>query len=546
MGLNRRFFLVSLGSSGVLVACGGGGGTNPIPSGGGTPTPKPTGSATPTPTASPTASPTPSPAGTLVFDLTKTDLPAGTQVYAYIVGQQGASSAYYWFNPSTSAFQQMAGGDNAYSSTTYPASMSGVTAYQSQLQLSYQSAWADYSIPLTVGQRTSIDLWSAVNGHIPGLSTGTAALGGRIYLSVGPLKLPITGDPTSPTLPVVVQGPGMYSLFDWMEFSVDSSGTLYLNTTQVDQFGFQLIGSVGSASVSPNPIGGLSGTRESLISQVGTTMGNLFGTNTMNLPAYGGYTYSTSVFEMSVPAIGAGTLYPSGINHLRAVAPKNFCIGISGYTPASAITTYFDNYVRQCFSYWQSNVMSTTDTADGQYSGYVPTTGPNAGSLVFLQGNYTSVASMQTAIAGGVAPAFTLAPPPTNDIWECANSLATGTSQQKDMQKIIAAAFNRGLVATNMNDTSTSVPGAYTAANPLGAGVTPVWNQWAQAWHQFSVDGFAYGFAYDDVNSQAAVFHETGWASGDYATITLGTFFASHLTSARRIGMTRREMLLRA
>lgn len=543
MGVNRRIFLVSAASAGALSACGGGGGTNAVPSGGPTPTPTPQPSPSPTPSASPTASPTPAPPGTLVFDLTKTDLPAGTQVYAYVVGQIGTTSAYYWFNSalSTPGFQQMSAGDNVYSATKYPSSMTAVAGYQSQLQLSYQLSWADYSIPLTVGKQTSINLGAAAK-NIPGLGTGTSALGGRIFLSVGPLKLPITGDPTSPTLPAAMQGPGMFCLFDWMEYSVDNSGTLYLNTTQVDQFGFGLIGSVGNTGVSPNPIGGLNGTREGLIAQVAATMTSAFGANTMTLPPYGGYAYSTSAFKMSVPSFaGASSLYPSGVNYLRALSPKSFCIALSGYTPTAAITSYFDAYVNQCYAYWKSNVLTATDLSNGQYSAFVPTSGTNAGSLVFYSGNL-SLATLQ-GMYPGTAPAVSLAPPPTTDIWQCANSLATGSSVAKNIQKIIAAAFNRGMVSSAMNDTSTTVPGAYTGASPV-PGSTPVWNQWAQTWHQFNINTFAYGFPYDDVNAQAAVFHETGWSAGDYATITLGTFFATNLTSALRSAMTRRQLLL--
>jgi hypothetical protein len=476
-----------------------------------------------------------------VFDLTKTDLPAGTQVYAYVVGQIGTTAAYYWFNASggQNGFQQMSRSDNQYSSTKYPSSMAAAAAYQSELELCYQSPWADYSIPLTVGQKTSLNLFASAKG-LPGLGTGKAAFGGRIFLSVGPLKLPISGDPSAPTLPAIVQGPGMYCLYDWMEFSIDNSGTLYLNTTQVDQFGFQLIGSVGNASVSPNPVGGLSGTREGAIAQVASTMAGLYGSNPMSPGTYGGYAYSTSIFNMSTPAIGGGALYPSGVTHLRAVSPKNFCIAISGYNPSLAITSHFDAYVASCYTYWGNNVLTITDGAT-VYSAFVPPTASNNGPLVFYQGTFT-LTQLQ-GMYPGTAPAITLARPPTLDIFECANSLATGTAAAKDVQKIIAAAFNRGNVNSSLNDNATTVSGAYSGVNPL-PGTQPVWNHWAQTWHQLNVDGFAYGFAYDDVNSQAAVFHETGWGASDYATITLGTFFGAHLTGARSMARARRKFLL--
>lgn len=102
MGLNRRLFLVSLGSSGVLVACGGGGGTTPpVPSGSGTPTPKPTGTATPTPTPTPTASTTPAPpANTVAFKIVN-DNPAisSSSINVYIFGMDPASGNWMYVKP---------------------------------------------------------------------------------------------------------------------------------------------------------------------------------------------------------------------------------------------------------------------------------------------------------------------------------------------------------------------------------------------------------------------------------------------------------------
>jgi len=111
VGLNRRLFLVSLGSSGVLVACGAGGGSTPlVPSGGGTPTPKPTGTPTPTPAATATPTPTPvPPANSVAFSLVNNN-PAisSSSINVYIFGMDPASGNWVYVKPdwTTAAWSQ--------------------------------------------------------------------------------------------------------------------------------------------------------------------------------------------------------------------------------------------------------------------------------------------------------------------------------------------------------------------------------------------------------------------------------------------------------
>lgn len=111
VGLNRRIFLVSLGSTGMLVACGGGGGTNPVPSGG---SPTPHGTSTPTvspsPTPSPTASPTP-PANTVAFTIVNNN-PAisSSSINIYVYGMDPSSGNWVYVKPdwTTAAWTQTA------------------------------------------------------------------------------------------------------------------------------------------------------------------------------------------------------------------------------------------------------------------------------------------------------------------------------------------------------------------------------------------------------------------------------------------------------
>ena len=93
--ISRRTFLLGMGASGLLAACGGGSG-----SGSGSPS----ASASP---AGPASSSVPQAGGDqsmaktpLTLDLTQTDLPAGTAVYAYVIGETSLASGVtqYWID----------------------------------------------------------------------------------------------------------------------------------------------------------------------------------------------------------------------------------------------------------------------------------------------------------------------------------------------------------------------------------------------------------------------------------------------------------------
>jgi len=84
----------------------------------------------------------------------------------------------------------------------------------------------------------------------------------------------------------------------------------------------------------------------------------------------------------------------------------------------------------------------------------------------------------------------------TSDVWQCANTLATGTDAQKNVGKMIAAAYNRGVMSNSLDDsTCQDDAGSFY---PSGG----TWNVWSQMFHGFNSNGLAYGFPYDDVCNQ--------------------------------------------
>jgi hypothetical protein len=468
-GLSRRTFLLSVGASSMLAACGGGSGTAST-------------SALPSAAGSCSANTARIP---LTIDATLTDLPAGTPVYVYVIGEiktSGGVVTQYYLD-ANGVPHVMSAADNSQPARSYASQLGasgtiGTSSYIDYALQNYPTTWADYSIPVTIGCKTVLDLSNINAQSMPGIGTGTAAFSGRIYISVGVPKLPFTPQSSSQyTAPVTIDGPGEYTLFDWIEFSYDSAGNFNGNTTQVDQFGFPL-------QLNGTPGGTLQGQytmkRSDILAAV-TALGTAF-----DVP-------------VAVPPTATAGTYPAGISTLRALSPKSIT-GQNNYS--GALSTYFDKSVQGWYSGWANpNSVTVTDLASGTFTGSV-----QSGTLTF---NQSGTPSFSVAGSSGI---------PSMDIWQCANSLATGSAAQKNVQKILAAAFNRGNVSNTMTDVSCSGGPFYSAVSPV-----QTFNPWAQLFHQVSANGLAYAFPYDDVCNQNPSIGLTGTTS---VTIALGKFFS--------------------
>ena len=529
--------------------------------------------------ASPTAS-----GPQLVLDLTHTNLPAGTPVYIYVIGTIKTNNTNYWMQPSA-LLQSAKRAPAAVGSTVIqPAQMVAMipgkpipaqsdcsgngddTNYYScnnnQLNAlpspqasainggggtggNYPSAWADYGIPATIGSNLSLPL-SAIS-NIPGLGTGTSAFSGRIYVSVGTPKLPITPTSTSGyTAPVFGNGtgqPGEWTLFDWIEFSFDSGGVFNGNTTQVNQFGFpmQLSGSANGGAVVPAPQV-LTASRSTILNYFAGQSAPVGGTGT-----------ALGSVVVSVPA-GASSAYPAGVTYLRAIAPQTI-VAVGNYS--GPLTSTFDSAIAKAYAFWQTTPLVTFEQSTQRYyTGVVfPTSNPSiptpagytAGSLAFFGPNtgsgYTTMSALAAAItAGQTTFAFSLTgtgvnPGPQNvvssiDVWTNQNSLATGGADQKNVGKMIAAAFNRGVAVSPAGVVTTSLDDAACQATGLPAyegtlyPTNGTYNWWAQYFHQNTatiapnVTGLAYAFSYDDVCDQNP---SVSFTPGT-VTVTLGNF----------------------
>ncbi|HEX6039201.1 beta-1,3-glucanase family protein [Longimicrobium sp.] len=425
----------------------------------------------------------------LTVDATQAGLSANTPVSMYVVGLVSAATDTYYRLDSTGTPQVMSEADSTNAAGTFPGSGALPAGAATALAANYPLAWADYGIPVSLTETTVIDLSSINTTNCPGLGTGTAAFSGRVYVAIGAAPLPFTPQDNGYTAPVPSGGPGALSLFDWIEFSYDSEGNFNGNTTQVDQFGFEL-----------HLDGTPGGTLQGVLNQSRSDIMDAFG-NALASP------FGQGVLQVAVPA-GAGAAYPSGTNVLRVISPKTITAP-AAYT--GPLDTYFDDVIAQWYTTWQTTPIVTNDQATGYYSGMVVD-----GVLTFKQGNYA------TADAWNAAPAsvetFAVAPGgviPTADVWQCANSLATGNTEQKNVQKMLAAAFNRGVMGNLLDDTTCG--GSASSFYPSGG----TFNVWSQMFHGFSQNGLAYGFPYDDVCNQNPSISLAGTQS---VTITLGPF----------------------
>ena len=400
----------------------------------------------------------------LTIDMTQAGLPAGTLAYAYIIGGysiDGGSTLLntYWMDAAGTP-HVMSTSDNTIPKNTFPNTGGAVTpADVATLNATYENAWADYSIPLaTSGSPTVVDISKLSPAYLPGLGTGTAAFSGRIYISIGVPKLPFS--PTASNAynsPGVGAGnPGALCLFDWIEFSYDSNGNFNVNTTQVNGIG--------------------------LVLKLNGTPGG---------SAQGLYTVSRSALFAAINALGAPfddlllanttpSAFPAGLGHLRIQAPPTV-LGNTSYS--GGLLTYYDEagngVISQWYTAWKTTPLVCHDVSTGYYSGL--SNGPGT-PLVFYPG--------QTATG---TPAFTLTGTGTGGMLSSAdifNCISPGGTAEQNVAKVIGAAFNRGVASSSLDD-GNCTGGYYPAGVPS--------NGYSKTVHQYSSNGLAYGFGYDDV-----------------------------------------------
>jgi hypothetical protein len=413
--MKRVLFLLTF----TLGACSGGGGTpsapssaNGVPSAAatGTPTPIATGKASPTPHASATPSPMPSvtpsslPAGSIALNIVNAS--AYKNPYVYIVGL-GTDGNWYRVT-SSGALAQVQSSDAV-------------------------GGYANYSIPVPA---------SGLSMPLPQLS------GARMYVSLGaPLKIAVSGSgvPNSPP-GWVASDPNYDILFDWVEFTYNSSGWNG-NTTAVDMFGLPLQIALNGSS-GTQTVGTLPGGRTAVMNGLESASG-----------------WSGTV--ITGPAQGLGTTLP-----LRAIAP--FHAIDNGTFDAH----YLDAYIASVWSKYASQPLTMNTSAWGTYTGQVV-----GGALQFTQPGQTTISFDEPSTYDVFANAGTLAAQP------CGGAPSTSCLVQGQMANALSGAWNRSTLGIDSTIPACTSSEFYT---------TIPTNDYAKYVHANSVRGLAYGFGFDD------------------------------------------------
>jgi hypothetical protein len=271
--------------------------------------------------------------------------------------------------------------------------------------------------------------------------------GGRIFVSMeNPLYIGIAPDNSGwagldPGNPA---DPNYSTVYDWYEMTYKYGAVAFGgNTTQVDQFGLPFSFTLGQDATSFEDTRGMTLSRTQVFQQ-----------------------YAASVpAEFQALILNDGTGDP-----LRILAPRTAQPG--------GLATWLNQPINDFWSQYQTNQFFY----DGP--GYTVT------------GNVDSGGQFVYSVTpdGGSASMYTMVKPTTAQTF-AANGPFVGTELQGAFLAELNAAFNRG-VATSP-DQWADVAAYY----PTGG----VWNNWAQFFHANSIGNFAYGFPFDDVNSQSSV-----------------------------------------
>ena len=254
--------------------------------------------------------------------------------------------------------------------------------------------------------------------------------------------------------------PNIDVTFDFMEMAIVPDTGFYGNTTRVDQFGFPV-------KLRLQGLGGFDQT-------VGetATRASLF-----------------SAWASAVPA-QFQSLAQAPYSPYRIIAPAH-----ATFNAGQANANYLDSYIQGLWTKYASQTLTFTDQ-QGTFTGHVV-----GGKFQFTdgQGTYTIQRAPTTAealLGSGVLNDATGQTPGT-----------AGYDKQLQIQAQLCAAINRHIV----EDPAHWYTPSFFYATPS--------NSYSKFWHDHSLNGLSYGFAYDDVGGFSSSLHT---AAPTIATVTVG------------------------
>lgn len=277
-------------------------------------------------------------------------------------------------------------------------------------------------------------------------------LSGRMYFAFGKkLHFRLSGDGglVQPA-PWAGGDPNKDTLFDWSEFTFNDGG-LWLNSSQVDQFAVPHVVGVTGATGRTSTTGELvPGGRNKVIKEVAAQPG----------------------FGRTVYARPDGTV-------LRVLAPAKA-------TEAGLLSaTYLDPYITEAWDAYRSRTLTVVPFTDR----------PNVRFAGRTVGNVLTF----TGPSGKKVASFTK--PRTPDVWDCDGALdAPNDKVVGPIARTLCAALNRSTLGR------LDIQPGGTAKDFYRGSLT---NHYSRIIHENVVDGRAYGFAFDDVQNQESLVHDS-------------------------------------
>jgi hypothetical protein len=276
-------------------------------------------------------------------------------------------------------------------------------------------------------------------------------LSGRMYFAFGKkLDLRLSEGGLVQPAPWAAGDPNKDTLFDWSEFTFNDGG-LWLNSSQVDQFAVPHVVSVTAPDGKTSKTGEtVPGGRNKVIEAIRAQPG----------------------FEKTVYARSDGTV-------LRVLAPGKA-------TEAGLMSpTYLDPYITEAWSAYRSKTLTVvpfTDQPDMKFAGR--TTGD---VLTFTDASGKKVTSFSK--------------PSASEVWGCDGTLdAPNDKVVGPIARTLCAALNRSTLGRLDTQPSGTAKDFYQGS---------LSNHYSRIIHENMVDHRAYGFAFDDVQNQESLVHDT-------------------------------------
>ena len=241
--------------------------------------------------------------------------------------------------------------------------------------------------------------------------------------------------------------PNQDVLFEFLEFTIINK-EYWGNTSRVDFFSFPIVSR-------------LFGTN-------GYTNGQYYENYDRTVGDKGTREEIFNAFKNEVP-----DEFKTLVTQYRIMAPCKLTFNEGG-----KYANYFDNYINEFWKKYSSEELVFKCDA-GTFRGKV-----NGNSMVF-----TSDGNTET---------YTIYKPTTQDVLEGKGNFNRGNARELVIEAQLCAAFNRG-VATE--------PGNYN--NREAYYKNKVANYYSGFFHNHAIDGYAYGFCYDDVFDQSTLLHFT-------------------------------------